>query len=176
MSEIYALPRRALMTEVMQRRSFKALESLGRRVLQRARRASWKLDMPKAIPISKYMTSTPHSVGAEQSLVHAATVMEKHGVRHLPVLHGGKLVGIVSDRDLRIFEAMKDVKPELVTVSDAMTGSVYAVSPETSLHEVVRQMAEHKYGSAVVMRHDKVVGIFTTVDVCKAFLALVPSR
>lgn len=131
--------------------------------------------MKKAIAIRQYMTPAPHSVGAEQSLVHAATVMEKHGIRHLPVLHGGKLVGILSDRDLRIFEAMRDVKPELVTVSDAMTSSVYAVSPGTPLHEVVRAMAEHKYGSAVVMEHDKVVGIFTTVDVCKALLDLVPA-
>jgi acetoin utilization protein AcuB len=115
-------------------------------------------------------------VGAEQTLAHAAAVMQKHGVRHLPVLHGGKLAGIVSDRDLRLLEAMPDVNAALITVSDAMTASVYAVAPETSIHEVVREMAEHKYGSAVVMEHDKIVGIFTTVDVCKAFLALVPSR
>jgi acetoin utilization protein AcuB len=175
MSEIYACGAHVLMTEVMGAGSFKTLESLALPVWSAGRHAIRQDAMTQAIPIRKYMTATPHSVGAEQSLVHAAAAMDKYGVRHLPVLHGGKLVGILSDRDLRIFEAMKDVKPELVTVSDAMTSSVYAVSPETSLHEVVRQMAEHKYGSAVVMQHDKVVGIFTTVDVCKALLDLVPS-
>jgi acetoin utilization protein AcuB len=131
--------------------------------------------MAQPIPVRKYMTSGPHSVGAEQTLAHAATVMQKHGVRHLPVLHGGKLVGIVSDRDLRLLEAMPDVNAALITVSDAMTAGVYSVSPETPIHEVVRKMAEQKYGSAVVMEHDKIVGIFTTVDVCRAFLDLVPA-
>jgi acetoin utilization protein AcuB len=121
------------------------------------------------------MTSGPHSVGAEQTLAHAASVMQKHHVRHLPVLHGGKLVGIVSERDLRLLEAMPDVNSALITVSDAMTTSVYSVSPETPIHEVIGKMAAHKYGSVVVMEHDKIVGIFTTVDVCKAFLDLVPS-
>ena len=131
--------------------------------------------MAKPIAVQEHMTPSPHSIGAEQSLAHAAALMQKLGVRHLPVLHGGKLAGIVSDRDLRLLEAMPDVKPSLITVSDAMTTSVYSVAPETPIHEVVRTMAEQKYGSVVVMKHDKIVGIFTTVDVCKAFLALVPS-
>jgi acetoin utilization protein AcuB len=128
--------------------------------------------MTTAVPIERYMTSGAHTVGAEQTLSHAATLMKKHNIRHLPVLHSGKLVGIVSDRDLRFLESIPDVNPTLITVSDAMTTSVYAVSPETPIQEVVRNMAAHKYGSAVVMQNDKVVGIFTTVDVCNAFLAL----
>jgi acetoin utilization protein AcuB len=129
--------------------------------------------MTKAIPIEKHMTAGPHSVGAEQTLAHAAAVMQKHGIRHLPVLHGGKLVGIISDRDLRLLESLADVNPKLLTVSDAMTSTVYSVSPDTSLREVVENMAQHKYGSAVVMRNDKVVGIFTTVDVCKVLIEFI---
>jgi acetoin utilization protein AcuB len=132
--------------------------------------------MSKAIPIRKYMTPGPHSVGAEQPLVQADAMMRQHGIRHLPVLHGGKLVGIVSDRDLKLVESIPDVNPKLITVSDAMTADVYSVSPETPIHEVVQSMAVHKYGSAVVMEHGKVVGIFTTVDVCKVFLELVPAH
>jgi acetoin utilization protein AcuB len=128
--------------------------------------------MTKGIPIEKHMTPAPHSVGAEQTLAHAAAVMKKHDIRHLPVLHGGKLVGIISDRDLRLVESLNDVNPALLTVSDAMTSSVYAVSPETPLRDVVESMARHKYGSAVVMKHDKIVGIFTTVDACKVLVGL----
>ena len=128
--------------------------------------------MTRVDPIGKYMTSEPHSVGAEQTLAHAATVMQKHKIRHLPVLHGGKLVGILSDRDLRLLESLPDVNPSLITVSDVMTTGVYAVAPETPIHEVVRSMAVNKYGSAVVMQSDKVVGIFTTVDVCNALVEL----
>jgi acetoin utilization protein AcuB len=126
--------------------------------------------MTKAIPIKKYMTSGPHSVGDAQTVAHAAAVMQRHKIRHLPVLHGGKLVGVISDRDLRLLESLPDVKPTLFTVSDAMATNVYAVSPETPLLDVVRKMATDKYGSAIVMENDRVVGIFTTVDLCNAFV------
>jgi acetoin utilization protein AcuB len=133
--------------------------------------------MSKPIPtIAKYMTASPHSIGAEQTLARAHIVMQEHKIRHLPVLHGGKLVGIVTDRDVHLVESLKDVDPRLVTVSDAMSQSIYSVSPESPLDEVVAEMGAHKYGSAVVMQNEKVVGIFTTVDVCRAFAELLNSR
>jgi acetoin utilization protein AcuB len=133
--------------------------------------------MSKAIPtIQKYMTTTPHSIGAEQTLARAQAMMAEHGIRHLPVLHGGTLLGIVSDRDLHLVESLKDVDPKLITVSDAMSESVYAVGPEAALDEVVMTMAEKKLGSAVVLQNAKVVGIFTTVDACRALGELLRSR
>jgi acetoin utilization protein AcuB len=50
-----------------------------------------------------------------------------------------------------------------------MAQTVYSVAPDAPLEEVVAEMGERKYGSAVVMENNKVVGIFTTVDVCRAF-------
>ena len=133
--------------------------------------------MSKSIPmIQKYMTTTPHSIGADQTLAHAHAMLREHNIRHLPVLVGGKLVGMVTDRDLRFIETMRDVDPTKVTVEDAMVTNVYAVSPETPLDEVVSEMAEHKYGSAIVMQNLKVVGIFTTVDVCTAFVDMLHTR
>jgi len=133
--------------------------------------------MTKPIPtIQKYMTPTPHSIGAEQTLAHAHAVMAKHGIRHLPVLHGGKLLGVVTDRDLHLVESLKDVDPKLLTVSDAMSEDVYAVAPDAPLDEVVGTMAEKKLGSAVVLQNGKIVGIFTTVDVCIALADLLHSR
>lgn len=55
-----------------------------------------------------------------------------------------------------------------VLVEDAMTSSPYTVTPDTPLDEVVATMAEHKYGCAVVMQNRHLVGIFTTVDACRA--------
>ncbi len=118
------------------------------------------------------MTPSPHSIGAEQSLLRARKVMQEHLIRHLPVLHGGRLVGVVTDRDVHLVESMGDVDPRLVTVSDAMSTEVYSVTPETPLEDVVAEMAEHKYGSAIVMRDHEVVGIFTTVDACRALRSL----
>ena len=133
--------------------------------------------MTKAIPtIQRYMTTSPLSIGLAQTLAHAEEVMSRHGVRHLPVLEGGVLRGILSERDVRLVETLKDVDAKKVTVEEAMTQNVYAVSPEAPLDEVVDAMAERKYGSAVVMQNEKVVGIFTTVDVCRAFGELLRGR
>jgi acetoin utilization protein AcuB len=114
------------------------------------------------------MTKSPHSIGVEQSLERARAVRTEHRVRHLPVLHGGKLVGVISDRDVHLVESLEGVDPKLVTVSDAMSEAVYCVPPDTLLIDVAREMGDHKYGSTVVVSGGKVVGIFTTVDASRA--------
>lgn len=120
--------------------------------------------------ISEFMTKAPHSIGRDQPLSRAHAMMREHHVRHLPVLHGGHLVGMITERDLGLVESLKDVDPSKVSVEEGMSSVVYAVSPATPLANVVRDMANHKYGSAVVMEKDKVVGIFTTVDLCRVLL------
>jgi acetoin utilization protein AcuB len=133
--------------------------------------------MSKPIPtIQKYMTTSPHSVGQEQTLAVAHGIMREHRIRHLPVLHGGRLVGMLTERDLHLVETLKDVDPTKVTVEDAMSTQVYSVEPDTGLDVVAQEMAEHKYGSAVVMQNQKVVGIFTTVDACASLAELLHGR
>lgn len=133
--------------------------------------------MTKAIPtIQKYMTTSPHSIGIDQPLLVAHRMMHEHKIRHLPVLAGGKLVGMVTERDLALIESLVGIDPNKVTVEEAMSTSVYSVSPDTSLDEVVSEMCLHKYGSAVIMSNEKVVGIFTTVDVCHALSELLKTR
>jgi acetoin utilization protein AcuB len=118
----------------------------------------------KTVTIAEHMTEAPHAIGSEQSLKVAHDMMRTHHVRHLPVLHGGKLVGIVSQRDLHLVESLDDVDPARIRVEEAMSQDVYAVVPTTPLREVVAEMATRKLGSAVVLDGKKVVGIFTTVD------------
>lgn len=133
--------------------------------------------MTKAIPsIQKYMTTSPHSIGADQTLAKAHEMMRAHDIRHLPVLSGGHIVGMITDRDLHLVEAMEGVDVQVVKVDDAMATNVYSVAPETALDEVVGTMGQKKYGSAVVMQNGKVVGIFTTVDLCHALLELLQTR
>jgi acetoin utilization protein AcuB len=83
---------------------------------------------------------------------------------------------MLTQRDLALVETLKDVDPRNVKVEDAMSTEVYTVSPDAALDEVVGEMAEKKYGSAVVVSNQKVVGIFTTVDVCAALADLLHSR
>jgi len=129
--------------------------------------------MTKALPsVQQFMTTSPHSIGVDQTLSTAHEMMRSRAIRHLPVLSGGKLVGMVTERDLHLVESLKGVDPGEVKVEEAMSTMVYAVAPETSVDEVVSTMGARKYGSAVVMRNEKVVGIFTTVDLCRAFSEL----
>lgn len=131
----------------------------------------------KAIPaISKYMTTLPHTIGAEQTLAKANKVMAELRVRHLPVLKGGKLVGILSDRDLKLVESFRDVDPEQVSVEEAYSPDPYVTSPASSLAEVCEKMAAHKYGCALVVDNHKLVGIFTWVDALNAFNELLSTR
>lgn len=133
--------------------------------------------MTKANPtIQKYMTAMPLTVRPDLPLSAADKLMHDHGIRHLPVLDGGQLVGLVSQRDVRLIETLKDVDPKVVTVEEAMSQDIYEIKPDTSLEEVATNMAEHKYGSAVVVDHGKVVGIFTTVDAMKALVDVLHGR
>jgi acetoin utilization protein AcuB len=118
----------------------------------------------KQLTIADRMTKTPHLIGAEQSMKTAHDLMRVHEIRHLPVLHGGKLVGLLSLRDLHLVETLRDVEPETVRVEEAMTQDVYAVEPKTPLKQVLREMVSRKLGSAVVVEGTKVVGVFTTID------------
>lgn len=133
--------------------------------------------MTKSIPhIKKYMTADVQTIGDEQPMSVAHQMMREQHIRHLPVLHQGKLVGLVTDRDLHFLETFRDVDPTQIKVSEAMTSEPYAVGPEAALDEVVSMMAAKKYGSAVVVDHAKVVGVFTTVDACRAFAELLTTR
>lgn len=133
--------------------------------------------MSKPIPtIQKYMSTAPHTIGQDQPMALAHRMMRQHHIRHLPVLHEARIVGIVSDRDLNLIETLRDVDPKVVTVEDAMTPHPYVVEPDVALDDVVSTMAEKKYGCAVVAQHQKVVGIFTTVDACRAFADLLQTR
>ncbi|HEY0466652.1 MAG TPA: CBS domain-containing protein [Polyangiaceae bacterium] len=133
--------------------------------------------MSKAIPsVQKYMTTSPHTIGEDQPMAVAHRMMREHKIRNLPVLRGAKIVGLVSDRDLNMVETLTDVDPRKVLVSEAMAQDPYLVSPDAALDEVVLTMAQNKYGSAVVTQHERVVGIFTTVDACRAFSDLLHTR
>lgn len=120
--------------------------------------------LKSSIPVQSWMTRDPRTIDHDATLAKAHAVMREAGIRHLPVLEGGKLSGILSQRDLHLIETLKDVDPERVRVHEAMTTHPYFVTPGEGLLDVVQQMAEHKYGAVVVMKDQRVVGLFTTSD------------
>ncbi len=116
-------------------------------------------------PISRYMSRQPWTIGRDATMSQAHEVMRRHRVRHLPVLQGDALVGIVTERDLHLMETLPDANPDQTRVEDAMSADVYSVSPDEPVDVVVEAMAARKLGSVVVLdRRHAVVGIFTTVD------------
>lgn len=131
----------------------------------------------KAIPtIQKYMTATPHTVGGHVSLHEAQKLMKDHDIRHLPVLDAGKIVGVLTDRDLRTFAGMKSVDFNHETVAQAATLDPFIVAPTAPLDEVCASMAGSKYGCVLVQDNNKIVGIFTWVDALAAMNDLLHTR
>ena len=133
--------------------------------------------MSKPIPtIQKFMTTNPHSIGQDQTIAKAETMMKEYGIRHLPVLNGGKLVGIITDRDLKFIKSFKDVDPTEVKLTDISVTEVFSVEPDSRIDHVCDAMAENKYGSAIVMSNNKLVGIFTWIDGLRAMSDLLKTR
>lgn len=112
--------------------------------------------------IRELMTASPHTIGADQPVAEATKRMRHAQIRHLPVLEGAQLVGLLSDRDVRLVEALD--KSNQMLVSDAMTPEPYVVDADEDLSAVVSAMATRKIGSAIVTDKRRVVGIFTTTD------------
>ena len=105
------------------------------------------------------------TIDATEPVRTAIQLMADHYIGALPVLEGGKLAGIVSDRDVHLIETRPDSDPDEVTVEEAMTQDVYAVGLDEPVDAVAEQMAAHKYGCAIVVnRRGGIEGIFTTVD------------
>ncbi len=119
--------------------------------------------------VGDYMTPGPYFVAPDDPLSRAETVMREHGIRHLPVVDERQLVGVVSDRDLSLLQSAGGSR-EGASVADAMTREPYAVTPNAPLNHVARIMAERKIGSAVVIDHGAVVGVFTVTDGMQALV------
>lgn len=126
--------------------------------------------------VSRYMTTSPWTVERTASLDDAHRIMREHGVRHLPVVEAGRLVGVVTQRDLYLLETIAEFDITGVTVEEAMTERPFIVTGDTALDEVAMIMAEQKYGSAIVVGRKGVEGVFTTTDACRVLSDLLQQQ
>jgi CBS-domain-containing membrane protein len=124
--------------------------------------------------IGTFMTRSPVVVERSTTLADALQIMLDHGFRHLPVTTGGHLVGVVSERELKIVDNMSGFDKRMCVVGDFILGPPYTVGPDAPLGEVARAMSEHRHGSAVVCEGEAIVGVFTTHDALHALAAVVP--
>jgi acetoin utilization protein AcuB len=128
------------------------------------------------LTVGRFMTPSPHVVTSGKTLAQAHQAMREKGIRHLPVVEGGRLVGLVSQRDLYLLETLKGVDVARETIEEAMTADPIAVPPDAPLEEVAEAMAARKHGSAVVVDRGAVVGIFTTTDALRALVSVLKRR
>ncbi len=117
--------------------------------------------------ISHYMTKAPRTIDRYATLAEAHRIMRDRRIRHLPVVSDGKLVGIVTQRDLYLLETIAELDLEGIDVEEAMTEGPYIVTGDTALDEVLDIMTEKKYGSCIVVGREGIEGIFTTTDACR---------
>ncbi|MFV8752226.1 CBS domain-containing protein [Nannocystaceae bacterium ST9] len=125
--------------------------------------------------VGAWMSPQPHTIGDDQSLVHARERMHHWQVRHLPVLHGGHLVGVLSERDIALVEALQGLDIAKLRVDEAMSADPWTVEADAALAEVAATMAEQRIGTAIVVSGegaDRVIGVFTTTDALRALAKL----
>lgn len=120
-------------------------------------------DATREPTISEVMTLAPHTIGSDQPLELARKIMADHGLRHLPVLRGGKLIGLVSQRDLLLVERIGG-DGSVGSVAETMTSEIYTARPDETVRDVTRVMYLHGYTCVLVMDRGRFLGIFTASD------------
>lgn len=122
-------------------------------------------------PIKRVMTPFPYSIDAGESLVAAKRMMAIHGFRHLPVKSGGRLEGVISDRDIRRAldpeSGLSD--PAELRVGDVPCHQAVVVDLSEPLDKVLARMSEGHLGAVLVAKEGNLAGIFTVTDACSVF-------
>lgn len=130
--------------------------------------------------VANWMTKSVLTIKPHDTLKQAREVMTKHRVNQLPVVVDDKVVGIVTDRDVR--EAYpssmrllrgKDIDEfaDSHTVEEVMTYNVITISPDASLREAAQRLRKQRFGAIPIVDHSKLVGIITRSDLLDAALA-----
>jgi acetoin utilization protein AcuB len=129
----------------------------------------------KRMPAVKLMmTPFPYSIEIDASLTAAQAMMEEHDIHHLPVSAAGRLVGIVSKHDIETTLASEGngETPESLTVKSCCVSRIYVIGLAEPLDAVLHEMAERHIGSALVVKGEKLAGIFTATDAFRGFAQL----
>lgn len=105
------------------------------------------------------MLHNPKSAAPNTPVAEVRSLMESEGYKQLPVLQQGKLVGIITERDLCI-SVHSPIKSDM-TVGDCMTGDPITVTPETPIFRTAQMLSTYKFGALPVVEGEKLVGLIT---------------
>lgn len=135
--------------------------------------------------ISAMMKNHPHIVKPQDTVAHARALLEEHRINQLPVVVNRKLVGIVTDRDLRDARNVVEVASSQATHTQArapgtdkipieaiMTTNVMTLTPSDSVVDAARLMRRERVGSVPIVASGELVGIITRSDILDAYIAI----
>jgi acetoin utilization protein AcuB len=131
--------------------------------------------------VKDVMTPNPITIDPNQPVLEALLVMYQRDIRRLPVMEGGKLVGIISDRDIKqtmgrpaLVSRQAGEEPELkLSIRDVMTQNLITVSQDDDLKDAIELLVENKIsGLPVVDQDQKLVGVISAIDVLRYCLDL----
>ena len=126
--------------------------------------------------VAQWMTARPITTRPEAIALDAAEVMHEHRIRHLPVVDGDRVVGMISDRDLRRLLPAKGKRgavanaPDATLVRDLMTALPFSITTSASLREAAELICREKIGALPVLEHGKLMGIISSEDLLWAYL------
>jgi CBS domain-containing protein len=118
-------------------------------------------------PVRQFMTRYPRTVPPATALSDARDLMAREQIRHLPVVDGNRLVGVVSARDVLVVEDLRVFASYDTTVEAAMAADPISLPSDTPIGHVVKTMAREDIGCVLLVDDGKLVGIFTDVDAVK---------
>lgn len=122
------------------------------------------------------MTRDVVTLGPEASAAEAWSLCREHNIRHVPVVQEGRLVGLVSDRDLRDVrggEGRESETPRWVSLGDMMTRRLATIHPLDTIEHAAREIYDRKIGCLPVVADDELVGIITSSDMMRTLIELV---
>lgn len=126
------------------------------------------------VPVEEFTTPSPVTASENETLEDLARLMKEHGIRHIPIVNRDrKIMGIVSDRDLRVASGLTRSEKSLVLASDIMAVDPVTVASSTTLDDVAYEMSDKKIGSVIVNDEaDQFLGIFTVTDALNALIEI----
>ncbi|MDY0073310.1 MAG: CBS domain-containing protein [Thauera sp.] len=124
-------------------------------------------------PVDEFTTPDPVTVAEDLPIDELKRLMDEYGVRHLPVVRDGRVVGLVSDRDVRLARGLSADHQLQVSTGDIMATDPVAVLANAPLDEVALLMSERKIGSVIVNGEEgEFRGIFTLTDALNALVEI----
>jgi CBS domain-containing protein len=118
--------------------------------------------------IRDVMTTSPQSIESSSSIVDAARLMRDGDIGSLPVVDGGKLTGVVTDRDITVRVVAEGKDPQNTKVGDVLSQDLVTIDPQQDLDEALRLMARHQVRRLPVVEEDgRLVGIVAQADVAE---------